>query len=1403
MDLIIDYEAKYQKYFDIDPSYYPVMTEDLIKEDDTRWKNFYPHDTFIDLLRKAVDAIKRTEKKSIWVTGAYGTGKTHAVLTLKKLLEASQTEVSEYFKKNNLDPQLEAQINAFKEGPQKVLTVYRYGSSDLKNTAELTYRIQSSIKKALKEQGFEDGGVKSLKDDIIRSLKDDPAFSQYINTKIQHEFRSTFSPCTSVEQLLEILETENSDEADEYIRKYLRMMDSDNHFKLDLTPSSLVSWTKEIIEVNNLKAIFFIWDEFSEFFGSNTNNLTGFQEIVESTQKQPFILTIVTHLARGQLPGANAKKIGDRFSGTVEIKLPDNMAFKLIGRALSKTPEYQSEWNLIRKNLWESVSSSGQYIISELKNTITQEDLKEILPIHPYAGLVLKHISTSFNSNQRSMFEYIKGDQSEYNTHNFKAFIHDKGPYDEKNPYLTCDILWDYFFGGDSYQLSSEHLRYYNAYVRSEERSGLDEETKSVLKTVLLLQLLSQDTSTGNILSPSLKNIQYSYSGVTVLNEKKLRRCLDNLVNQNILTKEKIRNEPAYALPLGSNNTQKISQRIEELRKSISTSKILGEINVEEFIRDKINSDQLFLRYKITCVTERDISLNFSSRKSDGENVIPVYFAFARDQNEALSLSENINNCLASSGIQSKNYVIVNFSHTTLLEQEFESILEEIAQRDEANRQGNQKDTSSHQNRLYQQIENWVNNCLQNEVILYYPSGEPHTLSGQNELKDWLEYYQKDQFPKGIDALSRNAALFKNPTPSDVKEALKSDGPKGKFNQVDIKNLWNDPMYWETYPEHTISIIKIAIDQLIKDEFETNGQISMDKIWSKFSKRPYGFLPCSLSAFVLGFVLKEYATNQYSWSNGSTSEDMSPEKLAEFVLSAFKPKGVPMYIKQMTDEEKAFLNGSAFAFNFSDTCLSIETAQTSLSSAINKLGYPLWALEYCEQVSRNTYANDIKEILTEYCNIVSGQISDPSERKTVITRIGKRYLGKPNLASTLQSIISQANAVEGMRVYVHENFPALEEYAKQLNNADYINAIKKKQSSDSAWLWSSSDINKTIKLVCLEYKACQVSSLFVGITSSMDALQKGWSEKLTSIKIPKDLILQKIDDPNYFEQFVESVKQIHVSTSENIVNFVTYLEENGEFLANTIFSTESQRYMFTTYCQETYSNDLPDVIVESLFEMISTKGNFGMPLDRFKGIIDTKISEHKITQYKTELQEKWEILSDTASPEEWSHMKNFPILLLFETETTTAREVFEILNGRSPSLSSIEKLKSAIDFLENPIFQNLKDSEYVSQKFIEKILRKYALIIDAKNHQPLVQQLKSQVDQDPYNWVDKLDLVYQVVEKYAQSCYLETGYNAIVKSIDEMPPERAKNYLKTLVKDHLDVGLAIISDVKGDLEGGI
>lgn len=82
----------YREYFDIDPEYFPQVDKKIIEEQPDLWKKFYPHPTFIKLLKSMVDVLSRKQKLSVWVDGAYGTGKSHAVLTLKKLIEASDEE---------------------------------------------------------------------------------------------------------------------------------------------------------------------------------------------------------------------------------------------------------------------------------------------------------------------------------------------------------------------------------------------------------------------------------------------------------------------------------------------------------------------------------------------------------------------------------------------------------------------------------------------------------------------------------------------------------------------------------------------------------------------------------------------------------------------------------------------------------------------------------------------------------------------------------------------------------------------------------------------------------------------------------------------------------------------------------------------------------------------------------------------------------------------------------------------------------------------------------------------------------------------------------------------------------------------------------------------------------------
>ena len=94
---------KYRAYFDIDPDYFPAVNPDVIKSNPELWKKFYPHETFIKLLKDTVSVLNRTQKLNIWVEGAYGTGKSHAVLTLKRLLDSTTEETKEYFKDFNLD----------------------------------------------------------------------------------------------------------------------------------------------------------------------------------------------------------------------------------------------------------------------------------------------------------------------------------------------------------------------------------------------------------------------------------------------------------------------------------------------------------------------------------------------------------------------------------------------------------------------------------------------------------------------------------------------------------------------------------------------------------------------------------------------------------------------------------------------------------------------------------------------------------------------------------------------------------------------------------------------------------------------------------------------------------------------------------------------------------------------------------------------------------------------------------------------------------------------------------------------------------------------------------------------------------------------------------------------------
>ena len=106
----------------------------------------------------------------------------------------------------------------------------------------------------------------------------------------------------------------------------------------------------------------------------------------------------------------------------------------------------EDEWNEIVEDLQFRTCDSRRKIKNKVG--IKDNELRGILPIHPYSAYILKHISASFNSNQRSMFNFIKNRIEDSDIKTFQWFIDNVGPESE-NPFLSVDFLWSYFYESD------------------------------------------------------------------------------------------------------------------------------------------------------------------------------------------------------------------------------------------------------------------------------------------------------------------------------------------------------------------------------------------------------------------------------------------------------------------------------------------------------------------------------------------------------------------------------------------------------------------------------------------------------------------------------------------------------------------------------------------------------------------------------------------------------------------------------------------------------------------------------------------------------------------------------------------------------------------------------------------
>lgn len=1399
-------EKKYRNYFQINESYFPAVNEDVIKSQPDVWKSYYPHESFIKLLNQTKSVLTNSQRMSIWVEGAYGTGKSHAVLTLKRLLDCSNEELKEYFDKYQsvLSKDLYNEFYNIKNQEKKILTVHRYGSSDVDNDKKLMQCVQNSIINALKEKGYDYEGQVGLKQAMINWLSDN-ANRAYFNTIIQSpEFKYKFDGANA-DTILENLKTYTADKAiQELVEKVASVGEERGINTFVLTKEDLRTWILDVISKNNLKSIFFIWDEFSDYFNLNKGNLSGFQFLAELSETFPFYFVIVTH--KSDIFFENSRddtktKINGRFIAPhCSIELPDNMAFILTGHAMQKVadPTLAAEWDQTVEDLYNLTYDSREQVIKTAK--IGEKELKGVLPIHPYAALILKHIASAYDSNQRSMFDFIKNDRGD-EIKGFQWYIDNYGPEDEDN-LLTVDMLWDFFYEKGKDQLSAQIRAILDVYGRTESHN-LNKNQKKVLKTILLLQAINEKVGDSvTLFIPNDKNLALAFEG-TEVSPSNARSIAAYLVKEQIIFERPMGGgQTKYSALVSNGNLEEIEKEKERLRREVHTDKLIEE---GEFLIEFKLPKYLEMRYPaVKHLTAENIKMEVSRLKGDLENHptrLYAVFTFGKNEEESNKIREEIQKTF-DSGFE--KIVFIDYSGSYLSSDLYNQYIDNMANCNY------QKGKDSQQSRTYDKnakeaLRRWriqIKNSCPKVFTSQNPTG--NLCNNDNEiysiLKEMDRYYFEfavETYVNVIDNMyaSNNLGLGAEcGITGDIKGTFKSNNENTKLDKQ-FSDVWNLERYWEIKPGALMSKFKIAVENLIKKKLDESTRVSIREIYDVLAYEPFGFMPSNLSAFILGYVLREYSNDTYNWTDDLTTVPMTVDKMKEMISGIIKqqqnpsPKYKDNYIVAMSPEQRQFNKSTSYVFSIDESsCSSVENTRSRVRSQMTAYKFPIWVLKYHDFNTSNS-KEVVSHLIDLYVDLANNSETGRTETDIAL-EIGSLFLENKGLDKDLKNVLTNDNCRSGMQKYLeHYNGGKLIELANKLNDSgSYITEISGKFSEASNWVWNKKTVDEKIDETITEYEIVVESNKYLPKTSSYSDCLKEWNKKTQSFKVSFNSIKGEVGSLSNMLSTIYQIKKngyIYDSEKSNFLNDLKEREEEFKNFCDTQLEKlkEIGKYYFT----DLDDKDIQDIANKSIYDVYTLEHS------EFIRKVEESVNSYKANMAKYKLLSLWKENTASENPYDWSEKNSMPILCMVPAQDQEkARRVFAILSSSSPDSSSIDEAMNYLD--ASSLFNDLKDSLKRENNFKKCLLKNHSSLID--NIDEIKQKLRKEYPHiSPYNWLGST-VIDDYIENFAYQKYIHGGSEIVDNIIDSMSPEDLKVYLKKLVQNNMNVGIEIINSKK-------
>lgn len=943
----------YDEIIELHDYFQPVY--DLENEVRSYWKQFITNEKFERVLLETINSLESNEpkdRKSIWLQGTYGTGKTHATAVVKHILFDSFHEIEDFIE--NLDEQIKFKIKNFRKS-KRVFPVVLKGTYSISNSRTLALVIEKGVKNALKKEGIE-LVTKTDFDKMIAKLESDIINWESIFKGTELEIYGT------KEDIIYKLKQGNV----EILTKIENILSEKGmHFSTGNITDWLIEVRNELKNRGITDHIIIYWDEFTGILESckDTSILIEIQNIAELSINKGVYLFIVTHKRpyHTNILREDVEKILGRFK-VLDYSMESITTYHIINATIRKKDK--EKLDKIKNIHIDSI----KYLIEKIaknEGLNVQRSLGDIFPIHPYTAYLATFIARSIGSTQRSIFNFLYDEKN-----GFKGFIK-KNPGENGEIFLTVDYLWDFFYE-EFERMESEKvhtvLEKFKLYRDTLREKG--EEYLSVFKGILLLNILYRYIEVGesSLVVPSESNIMDLFKGA--IDTKDLISILSYIDDRQIINKtpDNLYLITSSGLPLKEIEVEKnrlrgeysTIDRILNSEQKKKLEKVLGtSVNrdIELVIMDASLNKHL-IRKKIEKAFNKDYTINLCLFFGKNEQEIPQVKELLKE----ISYDDDLKD------------IIFVVSEVTLEDKIFERFIEYKARATVADKHNYSEERKINEEYAKKIIDNWIDR-IKSGYVQWFLRNETGKELMYNLSRKINEELSMKIFTYGLDNIegvqgnrniwahkkSNKAAeifLFANGR-EDIEERTVSYPYRYlrgilKDNNGEYIVDANLRIKENVHEDHPLKKMYLEIKRTLEKE-RNKGVFNLGDTLRFLTKPPYGLYSNMVNMGAISFIMREYIGKLFETGTGIS---IQRELMRDKILTLFdywekgKHKG-KLEVRFGTEDEEKLTKILSNLFNLGDV-KSLNDARWGVRKWIKEKGFPIWAFKFAEGISEST-----------------------------------------------------------------------------------------------------------------------------------------------------------------------------------------------------------------------------------------------------------------------------------------------------------------------------------------------------------------------------------------------------------------------------------------------------------------